>query len=64
MLTINGEKVQANDICLLDYLMSNDYDTQKLAVEINCDIVPKSAYADTYLRDGDTVEIVCFVGGG
>ncbi len=35
-----------------------------LAVERNRDIVPKAAYGDEKLRDGDVVEIVTFVGGG
>ncbi len=35
-----------------------------LAVERNRDIVPKAAYGEEILRDGDVVEIVTFVGGG
>ena len=33
-------------------------------VELNETIVPKARYAETTLRDGDQVEIVCFMGGG
>ena len=36
----------------------------RIAVEINGHIVPKSKYDTTVLNDGDTVEIVGFVGGG
>ncbi len=35
-----------------------------LAVERTRDIVPKAAYGEETLRDGDVVEIVTFVGGG
>ncbi len=35
-----------------------------VAVERNREIVPKSAYGDTRLAEGDRIEIVQFVGGG
>jgi thiamine biosynthesis protein ThiS len=34
------------------------------AVQRNEEIVARSAYADTILAEGDTVELVRFVGGG
>jgi thiamine biosynthesis protein ThiS len=39
-------------------------DARGLAVERNRAIVPRSAWDDTTLQDGDKVEIVQFVGGG
>ena len=35
-----------------------------LAVERNGDIVPRGRHAETWLADGDRVEIVVAVGGG
>jgi sulfur carrier protein len=37
---------------------------KKIAVEQNGEIVPKSAHAETMIRDGDQLEIVVAVGGG
>ena len=37
---------------------------RRLAVEVNEDIVPRSAHDTTILRDGDRVEIVHAIGGG
>jgi thiamine biosynthesis protein ThiS len=37
---------------------------RKIAVERNLEIVPRSAYGEVALRDGDRIEIVNFVGGG
>lgn len=34
------------------------------AVEIDREIVPRSAHATRPLRDGEAVEVVSFVGGG
>jgi thiazole synthase len=37
---------------------------EKVAVERNMEIVPRSTYADTPLSTGDALEIVHFIGGG
>jgi len=37
---------------------------ERVAVELNADIVPKSDYEKRLLSDGDKIEIVHFVGGG
>ena len=37
---------------------------RKIAVELNGEIVPRSAYAARGIKDGDSVEIVQAVGGG
>lgn len=36
----------------------------KVAIERNLEIVPRSAYGETLLCEGDRIEIVHFVGGG
>jgi sulfur carrier protein len=36
----------------------------RVAVELNRDIVPRDRWAQTVLKDGDQLEIVHFVGGG
>ena len=49
---------------LADYLASTNYDSKRIAVEKNGEIVPKAKYAETLLAEGDTLEVVSFVGGG
>lgn len=36
----------------------------RVAVELNRDIVPRTAWSETKLKDGDRLEVVHFVGGG
>lgn len=64
MVTINGNAVPTAGQTLLVYLQSAGYTPARIAVEINRNIVPKASYEQTILQDGDTVEIVQFVGGG
>lgn len=37
---------------------------QRFAVEVNEELVPRSAHADRRLADGDRVEVVYAIGGG
>ena len=64
MLRINGEEADAAGQTVAAYLASAGYDAARVVVERNEAIVPRDRFAETVLRDGDQVEIVCFMGGG
>ncbi len=64
MVKINGENFDVVGKSVAEYLNSAGYDLVRVAVEINGEIVPKVQYADTIFKDGDSIEVVCFVGGG
>ena len=64
MLTINGQSVDAAGKTVAEYLAEAGFNTVRIAVERNEEIVPKAKYAETVLADGDVVEVVNFVGGG
>ncbi|MCI8365285.1 MAG: sulfur carrier protein ThiS [Eubacterium sp.] len=65
MIILNGkEKEQYSDLSLTDLLQREGYDTRKIAVEINGEIIPKSIYKGKWVKSGDRVEVVSFVGGG
>lgn len=65
MIKINGKEFNnLNGTNLRQYLKNNGYTLTFIAVEINGSIIPKSIYQNTFLQNGDNVEIVNFVGGG
>ena len=64
MICINGEKFEKDEIVLLDYLKTNGINPQRIAIEMNGKILPKSQFNEAVLKSGDIVEIVNFVGGG
>lgn len=64
MIKINGEKIDKDELNLSEYLKENNYQMQKIAIECNEEIVPKSQYESFILHSGDVVEIVSLVGGG
>jgi sulfur carrier protein len=45
-------------------LADNGYADRKVAVEINCEIVPKSALVQRLIQEGDRIEVVHALGGG
>ena len=63
-VNINGEMREIGGQSVLQLLESLSIDPRKVAVERNLEILPKGEYAATQLVDGDSIEIVHFVGGG
>ncbi|MBQ2782474.1 MAG: sulfur carrier protein ThiS [Oscillospiraceae bacterium] len=64
MVKVNGAELDIAGKTVAQYLSTTNYDLKRIAVERNGDIVFKSQYEATILQDGDSVEIVSFVGGG
>ena len=64
-LVLNGERrVREAVRTVAELVAALGLDARKVAVERNLEIVPRSAYGQTELADGDLVEIVHFIGGG
>ncbi len=40
------------------------YQAERVAIELNGDILPRARYHECELKNGDQLEIVHFVGGG
>lgn len=64
MVIVNGCERTVDGLTLGEFLTAEGYAFARIAVERNGEIVPRSQYNETLLRDGDHVEVVCFVGGG
>jgi len=64
-ILLNGEPRQLSDnYSVLDLLHELRLAEKRLAIELNGEIVPRSAYEETALKDGDKIEIVHAIGGG
>ena len=68
-LQINGESRTFPDpapaaFTLATLIESLAIKSDRVAVELNRDLVPRAGWAETLLKDGDRLEIVHFVGGG
>ena len=65
-LIVNGiEQEWSSDATTLAEIVRNlNLDGKRIAVELNGEIVPKSRFSATHLRNGDKLEVVAAVGGG
>jgi len=63
-VSVNGEIRRTPAPTIAALVRELDLDPAKVAVERNGEIVPRSTLAEAALSDGDTLEIVHFVGGG
>jgi sulfur carrier protein len=69
-LQINGESRTVPDpapaaaFTLAALIESLAIKSDRVAVELNRDLVPRAHWPETLLKDGDHLEIVHFVGGG
>ncbi len=64
-ISVNGEKRRFEEgLSLKGLLEALDIRPQGIAIELNREIVPRGSYAETLLKEGDTVEVVRMTGGG
>jgi thiamine biosynthesis protein ThiS len=64
-LFINGEeKPLAEGLTLAGLIEQLGMKSDRVAVELNRNIVPRANWAATPLQNGDRLEVVHFVGGG
>ena len=64
MVTINGEEKNAAGKTIYAYFSEEGYDTSRVVVEQNLQIIPQDQLENTLIQEGDQIEILCFVGGG
>ena len=63
-LTINGQQQDSASSTLAQLIEHLGMKQDRVAVELNRNIVPRDQWAATNLAEGDQLEIVHFVGGG
>lgn len=64
-LTVNGEPREIRDDATVRSLLEElGVVAERVAVEVNLEIVRRARHAEHRLRPGDKIEIVSFVGGG
>ena len=65
-IEVNGERREVPDETTLQELVERilSFAPERLAIELNREVAPRTLWLDTKLREGDRVEIVHFVGGG
>ena len=64
-MKINGETITLKDSYTVgEFLDRYEYKRDRIAVELNHEVIPKEQYDKKMLVDSDQIEIVQFMGGG
>ena len=64
-IQLNGKKITINkNMTISNVLVKYKLDNEKVAIELNGEILPKNKYNKKKLQDNDKIEIVHFIGGG
>jgi thiamine biosynthesis protein ThiS len=64
-IILNGEQFELDrPVSVTDLLARLDIDPRRVAVEHNLAILKRQRFPEVVVSDGDTIEIVNFVGGG
>jgi sulfur carrier protein len=64
-ILVNGEKISLPEDSSIEGLIVHlGYQNQRIAIEINESIIPKSNHSSFLLQDLDKIEIINAVGGG
>jgi thiamine biosynthesis protein ThiS len=61
---VNGEERDISVLSLTELIAELDLPGGRIAVELNREVVRRSDWGSTMLKDEDRIEIVHFVGGG
>lgn len=61
---VNGEPKEVTETTLAGLVTELDLPVARIAIELNRDVVRRSDWDSTMLKDEDRIEIVHFVGGG
>ncbi len=65
IIVLNGEKHDVPEgLTVRGLLQRLNIENARVAVELNLDIVKKGTYDTTYIKDGDSLEVVSFMSGG
>ena len=64
-ITLNGDRHEiAGSLTVSELLARLEIDARRVAVEHNLVVLKRAAFDHTIIGDGDSIEIVNFVGGG
>ena len=64
MVKINGKEENAAGLSVMAWLQKAGFSPDVVVVERNLEIIPRECLETTVLEDGDSVEVLRFVGGG
>ncbi len=63
-IMLNGEERETASQNLHQLINELQLEKRTIAIELNLNVIPRSEYAKTPLKEGDRIEVVHMIGGG
>ena len=63
-INLNGKQVETKSRTLEMLIPEHGFNPEALIVELNSELIKKEHWSETIIREGDTLELLNFVGGG
>ncbi len=64
-ITLNGQEQNFSaPLTIAELVEKLELEAEKIAIDCNAEVIARNAYVKTHLQEGDTVEIIHFIGGG
>jgi thiamine biosynthesis protein ThiS len=63
-IRLNGDETHTQALDLFALVKARNLDPSSLVIEHNHTLVRQTSWAETRLKEGDTIELLSFVGGG
>jgi thiamine biosynthesis protein ThiS len=63
-INLNGKKLTSNSKTLMDLVLEQGFDPDSLIAEVNFEVIRQETWKHVSIKEGDTIELLSFVGGG
>lgn len=63
-INLNGKIVESKSRTLMDLVLETGIDPDSLIAEVNLNVISQDIWQDISIKEGDTIELLSFVGGG
>ncbi len=61
---VNGSQMDVKATTIAELLQELEINPQRVVVEVNLEIIKRDRFSEHKIKEGDSIEIVNFVGGG
>ena len=63
-IKLNGKIIESESVSLMGLVLEKGFDPTSLIAEVNLEVIRQESWEKMALNDGDSIELLSFVGGG
>ncbi len=63
-INLNGKNIKSQSATLIAFIREQGFETAALVAEVNFKLIRQQEWESFEIKNGDTIELLTFVGGG